>query len=131
MNKPEAQLYKYLRDSVFCKVNGMAWDRIETSTAVGIPDIYYNRFDQHGWIELKAIKSLKDRQLTEVQRHWLYERGKAGNCWVIMQVGNMVYLIESWEYRDKSRFSSLDELQGFPKWMKGSTESVEVLDLKL
>lgn len=101
--KLESKLWQRIRD---CKANkSLFFQRIETSTGTGIPDLFW-RFEgkgqPEGWAELKVVsklihdKSVKlDRKkFTMEQRNWLKTYHDKGGI-VFLIIG--VYVNENWE----------------------------------
>ena len=95
MNQREQKFYKRLRDTVFCRIPGFLWDRVENREhATGMPDIAYSYAGHHGWIELKSVENKGVRLLDPMQMQWLKDRGNAGggNCLALMQIGPLFVL---------------------------------------
>lgn len=97
--KLETKLWCKIRD---CKGNkSLFLQRIETSTGLGIPDLYF-RTSESGWCELKVVESLYQKtkvrltrkDFTISQRQWLRDHHESGGISMLC-VG--VYLDEKWE----------------------------------
>lgn len=109
----ETNLWRYLKEGM-----GNRWDacRHEDKITEGVPDVSFgmSRIDNrcldrkarvNGWIELKVLDSWPKRpstvvrvdHLTDEQRRWIAERGKAGgNVWLFLRVGRE-YLLFYWD----------------------------------
>ena len=99
----EANLWKWLRDGM-----GSRWhaQRHEDKYSSGIPDVSYAIDGADGWLELKYLPAWPKRQetpvkigLSEIQRHWLTCRGRAGagRCFVLAKIGRGDVLLFRWD----------------------------------
>ena len=77
------------------------FQRIETSTAPGVPDLNYCIDSISGWIELKRVNTvparsstiLKIPHFTGEQRGWLLKRASCGGrCFVALRAGEETFL---------------------------------------
>lgn len=78
--------------------------RVETTTELGVPDLYYNLHGGTGWVELKwkrvwpsrAATTVKLPHYTDQQRRWLMREGRCGGrAWLLLQV-DTDYLLFDW-----------------------------------
>jgi hypothetical protein len=62
----ETKMYKILRDT-FPKI---FFQRIETTTGLGVPDVFFAGGYVSGWMELKQLKSWPAKPMTNVKIPW-------------------------------------------------------------
>lgn len=97
----EASFWDYLRQFL---PSGMHYDRIESNTSPGHPDIRYTLEGTSGTIELKSAKAknLKKRKpfsgrndgLRKSQLDWMDREQEAGGLiWILAEVGDIVCMI--------------------------------------
>lgn len=84
---PEQRLYNRL--SSWCKSNlprgRYVLQRIETSTAVGIPDVYFCTQGKSCWLETKTL----DYQVDIYQSNWAWKHQLAGGVtWIVTEIDN-------------------------------------------
>lgn len=101
--------------------------RHEDSLQKGIADVsYVSKNENHGWIELKKLKSWPVRESTIVridhytddQRIWLKQKGRAGGyTWLFLQVGRDYLLFDAYHCQDVGKLNR-DELlaRAFGVW---------------
>ena len=87
--KPETRMWKTRVRPILYVVPGLYYDRIETRTAVGVPDVAITTDRGHGWIELKvghARDGMIDiTTMTPQQYNWITQRGlRTGRVWVFV-----------------------------------------------
>lgn len=79
------------------------WQRIETSTGLGIPDINGCWEGKEFWVEIKYLPTfpvrantpVKIKHYTPEQRLWLRKRGQAGGqAWLFVRVGAEWFLFD-------------------------------------
>lgn len=73
----ESQLWQLLKSKLF-KIPNTFLNRIESNTAIGIPDVCFSYCGKNGWIELKTVSvnvanlvSYADLELSFLQRQFL------------------------------------------------------------
>jgi len=96
----ESDLWKRIRD---CPKNVNAkMERIETSTALGVPDLYACIEGVSAWVELKALEetptgkyNLSLRKYLLTQRIWLKTHSLAGgSSFLCVGIGRKIYWLE-------------------------------------
>lgn len=96
----ESDLWKLIRD---CPKNVNAlMERIETSTALGVPDLYFCIEGVSTWTELKALEetptgkyNLSLRKYPLHQRSWLKAHWRAGGTSLLcVGIGRKIYWCE-------------------------------------
>lgn len=96
----ESSFWAYLKG-----VMAQCWEatRIETSTALGVPDVTYTIPQGHGWIELKYLQAFPKRattavrlaHFTDAQKNWMRQRGRLADAvWLFVRVGNEFFLFD-------------------------------------
>lgn len=79
--------------------NGCKLQRIESNTALGIPDLYFCIDGVSGWCELKFITSFPKKggivrvpHYTKAQKEWLYDLYRVGGLAVLcLRVGQETF----------------------------------------
>lgn len=89
LDKPEQWYWRNRLRPVLASIPGLHYDRVESRTCVGIPDIHITTAAGHGWIEMKVGQIedsfVKVSTLTAVQAKWIYSRGQmCGRVWLIV-----------------------------------------------
>ena len=74
--RTETNFWRLLRDNLR---KDFYFDRVETVTGVGVPDVFWTAKDgtASGWMELKVVRGRKIRFGKE-QIHWIETRAAAG-----------------------------------------------------
>lgn len=124
----EASFWDYLRQFL---PSGMHYDRIESSTSPGHPDIRYTLDGVSGTIELKSAKkkNLKKRKpfsggndgLRQSQIDWMErEQDAGGSVWLIAEVGADVYFLNGCLYWGDFNDLDVDDLLRLSRlhWVK-------------
>lgn len=108
---PEQRLWDLVRGAM-----GGAWHatRIENRLSSGVPDVHFatqqntTRDRLTGWIELKVAKKparattpVKIPHLTNEQVNWhLEHRAHGGQSWLLIEMGEFLYLFPGWRAPD-------------------------------
>lgn len=93
MNKLESNFWATIRRNT--KTHDIHWQRIESGTAPGIPDLEGCQGGRTCWIELKVAKGNKVL-LTHDQCNWLHKRAHhAGRAWILAIKDNKT--IKAWK----------------------------------
>lgn len=108
-------------------VPSLAFDRIESSVGLGIPDIAYSTTKAHGWIELKVGHVKGDNltlpTLTRQQKNWIRKRAiMCGGVWVWVYIpDHETHFIVGGRYINLIERCPIDTIHNMASWawMKG------------
>jgi hypothetical protein len=105
------------RDVVgFLKSKGFKVQRIESpKTGLGIPDLYFAKGDNQGWLELKLVKQIFTGTTVGIvwqpkQQEWLKEHGDvSAPCYTLIAYKDCFVLLEADRiYREKEALVNYD-----------------------
>lgn len=78
---------------------GIHAQRIETTTASGVPDINVCMQGLEFWIETKVFTPSKDVMLRPYQRNWMHRRSCADGLSYVLALDEQTNLIHIWPYK--------------------------------
>lgn len=93
MRKPEQEFWRNHLRGFLSSNPDVEYDRIESSTSPGVPDLHLSMPQNRHWIELKVglekNKIVDISHYTAIQKNWAKRHGqKSGNVWFLLVVPN-------------------------------------------